>query len=511
MKHGGVIVLSLLMAIPVGGAVPADQTPAAGFDKEAYIAGARTNVVLRLARVDCMAYALKNNSEIRIKRIQPRLREDDERVARSAFDPSLTVEALFSDTTELSPNLIMGTNEAVTRQGDMTAGVNGKLWTGTRYDVGVNANRLKSSSPVQIINPSYGFEPQVTLTQPLLRGAGPTVNRAEIVIAANQLRISTNVVQDTVMDTITRTLVAYYDLYYARARYYIETDALERTRQLLAINQARYAKGLISSVDLLETETAVAERLKRVIAAEATMQTAEDALKLVTNLVDDPALWNAQVVLLEEPVLSLRRVNLVRSLEQAFENRPDYQALKIALANRDIQIQVARNGLLPTVDVIGSFGLNGLEGDFNGAVDNANLDYKDWLVGVRVTVPWGRGDRARYDKSRWEKIQAILELKRLEQDIVFAVRTRVRDVDIQYRQTEASMLAADMEAENYEAQQERYSVGQVSTHDILDYENRLASARLDYIKSLIDYQVTLIRLDQAEGMTLAKNNITLEQ
>ncbi|MBU4200729.1 MAG: TolC family protein [Verrucomicrobia bacterium] len=504
----GVLLLALSAGVAPAGDI--NQLSSAGFDKEAYIAGARTSMVLRIGRVDCMAYALKNNSEVKIKRIQPRLREDDVRIARSVFEPSLSVEAALTDTTELSPNLIYGTNISLMRSGDLNAGVGGKLWTGTRYDLAVDTSRIKSSSPTQIINPAYGVEPQITLTQPLLRGAGITVNRAEIVITENNLQISTKNLQATVMDIITRTLVAYYDLYYARARYSIEADALERTRRLLTINQARHAKGLISSVNLLETETAVAERMKRVIAAEAAMKTAEDALKLVTNLVDDPALWNARVELLEEPVLGLQRIDLVQCLERAFDNRPDYQSMKIALINRDVQIQVARNGLLPTVDVIGSFGLNGLGDTYGAAADNANMDYKDWLVGVRVTVPWGRGDRARYDKSKWEKIQAILELKRLEQDIIFAVRNRVRDVDIQYRQTEAAMLAADMETKNYDAQQERYAVGQVNTHDILDYQNRLASARLDYVKAMIDYQIALIRLDQAEGVTLANNNITLE-
>jgi outer membrane protein TolC len=45
---------------------------------------------------------------------------------------------------------------------------------------------------------------------------------------------------------------------------------------------------------------------------------------------------------------------------------------------------------------------------------------------------------------------------------------------------------------------------------LLDYQNRLAASRLDYVKALIDYQIALIRLDQAEGVTLAKNNITME-
>ncbi len=504
----------MLMALLLSAAcVSADEiypVPPAGFDKTAYLAGAKTNHVLRIGRVECMACALDNNTEIKIKRIQPRLRADDERIASAAFEPSLTAEATLNDITELSPNLIYGTNISMIRLGDITAGINGRLWTGARYDLSVDASRLKSSSPTAIINPAYGLEPQVTLTQPLLQGAGLAVNRAEIVIARNNLRISAKNVQENVMDVITRTLAAYYNLYYTRARHAIELDAQERIRLLLEINQARYAKGLISSVDLLETKSALAERQKLVIAAESAMRTAEDTLKLVTNLVDDPTLWNARIDLLDNPEFSVQPMDLPQSLERAFANRPDFQAMQIALANRDLQILVARNGLLPTVDLVGSFGLNGLGNDLGEAADNANLDYKDWLAGVRVTIPWGRGKRAGYDKSKWEKIQSLLELKRLEQDIIFAIRNRVREVDIQYRQTEAARLASEMETENHHAQQERFAAGQVSTHDMLDYQNRLASAQLDHIKALIDYQIALIRLDQAEGVTLAKNNITLE-
>ncbi len=246
------------------------------------------------------------------------------------------------------------------------------------------------------------------------------------------------------------------------------------------------------------------------ISAFAAVENAEDVLKLVTYLAEDPALWNARLQLLDEPVFRLRRIELVESLERAFKHRPDYRAQTVALANRDIRIRLTRQDRLPTLDLVGSFGLNGLGESAGDAADHATLDYKDWMLGVRVTVPWGRGDRARYDKSRWEKTQALLELKRLEQEIICEVRNRVREVDIQRTQTEAALLAADMEQEHYDAQQERYAAGQVSTHDFLDYQNRLATARLDYVKALIDYQLSQVRLDQAEGMTLANNHISLE-
>ena len=181
------------------------------------------------------------------------------------------------------------------------------------------------------------------------------------------------------------------------------------------------------------------------------------------------------------------------------------------MKNRDIKIKVAKNALLPTVDLTGSFGLNGLGEDYQEALDNVNTDYKDWSVGIEVSVPWGGGDRAKYDQRKLEKAQALIDFKRLEQNIILEVRDKVREVDIQYRQVLACELSKDKEIQNYKAQRERYAAGQVSTHDMLDYQDKLAQAELDYIKALIDYNIALINFDKAEGLTLVKNNIILEE
>jgi len=39
----------------------------------------------------------------------------------------------------------------------------------------------------------------------------------------------------------------------------------------------------------------------------------------------------------------------------------------------------------------------------------------------------------------------------------------------------------------------------------------LAMAELEHIKALIDYNVALIELDKAQGLTLVKNDVTLEE
>jgi len=479
------------------------------FDLAAHASGAEPAQSVSLGLSDCLARTLEGNLGLQIQRVDPALREADLRTARAAFEPSLKAAASLADSAERSAS-IMSTNRSTSRSINASVGVDGRLPIGTHYTLEFLADKLKSSSTFQTINPYYHVNPRIALTQPLFRGAGPAANRAELLIARINAAVSRIQLEEAAMDAVSRTVEAYYGLYHARARHALAQDALERIRNLLEINRKRYAKGLASSVEVLEAEASEAEHRKGVIAAESAMRDAEDQLKQAANLVDDPLLWQARIELLDEPDPPAGEPSLPDSLQRAFARRPDYRALKQSLTVRDIQIRLARNTRLPTLDLVGSFGLNGLDQSLGKAVDSLGPDYKDWMIGLRLTVPWGGAERARVDQRQWEKVQALLELKQLEQTILLDIRRCLRDLDTQARHEEAARLASDLAAKHYAIQEERYAGGQVSTHDMLDYQNRLAFARQDHVKSRIDCQIARVRLDQAEGGTLARYNIILE-
>lgn len=477
----------------------------------AFIESAQTNRLLRIGMVDCIAWTLQNNSEILIKKIEPKLREDDVKVAKAAFEPNFYANVEKDSIKSPVPMPMNVYSSIVSRAVDINAGLSGKLTTGTRYQFDLLGSRDDDNPPVAAVNPVYYAEPKITITQPLFKGAGFEVNKAEIVIAANYRRISSKDLRATAMQSISSAIIAYYNYCYSQEYKAIAAASLKRSQDLLAINTERHAKGIISSVDLLETDTAVAEREKTVIVADSLVAQTEDKLKLITNLVDDPELWNARLELIDRPQIELRKTDLAQSLKKAFDFRPDYQIKMIDLQNRDVAIKVANNNLLPTVDLVGSYGMNGWGADFGGALDTIEPENNDWLVALKFSMPWGGAERARYDQKKREKMKALLEIKRLEQNIILDVRNRIREVEIQRRQMDAAMHSKNMESKNYEAQKERYAAGQTSTHDMLDYQERVATSETDYLKALVDYQTALILLDNAEGITLAKNNIVLEE
>jgi len=480
-------------------------------EKALFMASGTQDRVLKIGLVDCMLYALKRNSEILVKRIEPKLKEDDVKIAKADFEPTFSADYTLHKNAKLSSSALSGANISKSSDIDFNAAISGKLTTGTTYDVEFINERLKSNSSFQSINPSYTTEPKITITQPLFRDFGIIVNKADIIVAQNNRLQSGASFKDTVMDVISKAKIAYYNYIFYLENYAIAKLSLERAQHLLEINKARYQKGLISSVDLLETEAAVAQREKTVLTAEAQVKKAEDDLKLITNLVDDPEVWNAKVELIDKPAFIVEEVDLLQSLKDAFEYRPDYYSAKIDLKSRNIKIVSAKNALLPTVDLAGSFGLNGLGKDYQDALKKVNSDYTDWSVGVKFSLPWGSGDRAKYDQRQLEKAQALLAFKRLEQNIILEIRDKVRLAKTQKQQVDVAKLSQEKEAQNYEAQKERYAAGQVSTHDMLDYQDKLSQAELDYVKALIDYNIALINLDKSQGVTLAKNNIKLEE
>ncbi|HQP92136.1 MAG TPA: TolC family protein, partial [Candidatus Omnitrophota bacterium] len=218
------------------------------FNKEDFIKTADTDKVLTLSMTDCILMALKNNSEIKITGYNPRIRKEDINSAWSDFEPTLDIEYLISDNTQKASSALLGAGVSSSRYIDWNMALSGKLITGTEYNLEFLNERASSNSQFQTINPSYMTEPKISLVQPLLRGFGIAVNKADITIAQNNEKQSKQDWMNTAIDIISKTKNAYYGYSYFRDAYEINKDSLDRAVDLLRINGQRYKKGLLSSV-----------------------------------------------------------------------------------------------------------------------------------------------------------------------------------------------------------------------------------------------------------------------
>ena len=483
-----------------------------GFDKAAFMASAEAGKRIELALTDCVEMALKNNSEIQVKKISPLIEDANILIEKAAFEPDLSFAFTMEDNTEASAIGLISRSPAKTRTSEFNFGYDQKLIAGTQIELDFDNIRTRTNSPIQNINPSFDSKLELTLTQPLLKGFGTNVNKAFLSIARNNRLKSAQEVTQEIISVLTDVKTKYYDFQYTQEELEISRSALERVRNLHEINKERHAKGLASNVDLLESEAELANAEKDLLSAEASMKLAEDNLKLITNIVNDAELWNAEVRLTEDLSYAKETVGLVDAIKAAFEHRPDYEAQKIDLENKDISIVYYKNNLLPTLDLVGSYGLNGLAKTYGKDLRHVGGgNYPDWTVGVNVKLPlFNDEEKARYDISKLEKARALISFKRLEQTIILEVRAAVRNVDIKYRTLEAARAARLAQIANYSAQEQRFSAGLISTLDTITYQERLTKAEAAYARGVMDYKIALIELAKARGTTLVDDNITVE-
>ncbi|MDD5495988.1 MAG: TolC family protein [Candidatus Omnitrophica bacterium] len=505
-----VIALISIMAFTFTSFLGAEEIPT--FDKAAFLASASVRKVLEIGMVDCIGMAFNNNSEILVKKIVPLIEDQNVRIQKSRFEPALTFDFLMEDNTELSTSTISGTNPNKTRTGVFNFGYEQLFTTGTKLDLNFYNTRTASNSVIQSMNPAYDSNAAITITQPLMKGFGIMVNKADYLIAKNnKLKSNEQFVQE-VIKVLTDVKKNYYEFQYSQEQYRVAETSVMRVKNLHEINKEKYIKGLASNVDLLQSESEVARMEQALYASEGEMKTAEDNLKYITNMIDDVDYWNADIVLLDELSYEKEEPKLTEAIIKAFDYRPDYKAAQLDLKNRDISVIYTRNGVLPTVDLIGTYSLNGLGKNYEKDLGHiGGGKYDDWYVGVSVNYPILNDEgRGKYEKSKYEKNQALIAFKRLEEDIVLQVRKAHRDVDIAYRMLEASKISKEAETKNYEAQEQRFRAGLVSTLDMVIFQERLARAEVSYVRSIIDYNIALIELAKVEGTTLVENNIKIE-
>lgn len=109
------------------------------------------------------------------------------------------------------------------------------------------------------IGPGYGLSARLTLTQPLLQGAGTRVGEAEVRTAEIERTRAVKVKDRVASELLRDVLTAYWELWYAGEAVRIDTAARELAEQERKIQQARIDAGAVPPVEIYPFETRVAE------------------------------------------------------------------------------------------------------------------------------------------------------------------------------------------------------------------------------------------------------------
>jgi outer membrane protein TolC len=495
--------------------------------------------------------ALQHNFDVRIERYNPQIARSNLRMQYGAYDPSLY--SSFSHSYSLSPGGVDSQNRTYSgsesEMDSISSGLRGLLPWGLNYALGVGLNdqygtrpgyALDMSSPrveyitlTNLLNPTEVFQYTVTnyatipardpfentsgqmgflqLRQPLLRNFWIDSTRLAIATRKKDLKITELALRNQVIQVVTMVQQAYYDLIYAYENVKVQQKALELAQRLLAENKKRVEVGAMAPLDEKSAESQAAVSRAALLAAQQGLAAQQNTLKNL--MIDDYAAWHdVQIEPVEKLLPQPAVFDLQASWERGLTHRPDLLESRLSVERQNIVLRYSRNQLFPTLDLTGTYGYTGSGKEFSGALGQiGDGDNNFYSVGVELSIPLSnRQARESHKLNRAQKEQLLLQLKKLEQNIMVQIDNAVKAAQTSYEQLEATRQAREFAQAALEAEQKKLENGKSTSYQVLLLQRDLTQRSSDEIQALAQYNKALAALAQAEGTTLEKNNLTLE-
>ena len=475
-----------------------------------------------ISLADAALQALKHNLDISISRHTKESRLADITVEQAKFDPTLSVNGQFNRTVNpLNRPVFGGTGGALTgittfdqRTQSVTLDATTNLPTGGNVDLNYSPTRTNVNQNVAsgfLFNPAYTGGLALTLTQPLLRNAGIDITKTFIRVAQNNAVVEEHVFRDRVLTVLATVEQTYWEVVFANENLKVAEAALKAAQELLASNRAKAKAGIMSIVDVLQAEAAVASRVEQVLVADKTIRDQEDQLRRLLNPAEEDLRQDLRLTPLDQPIVTLEPISLEEAIDIAIEQRPEIVQAKKNMETSDLNTKFAKNQILPTLSFQGTMGMAGLGSDYSNSVNsNFSGDYYNYGAGLVLSYPLGnRSAWSTYNKRQLEEKNAEASLMSVRQQIIVGVREAVRRVQTDFKRIETTRSARIMAEKQLQAEQERLKVGLSTTRFVLDFQRDLATAQGNELRATVDYNKSLSNLSRHKATTLDRYNLQL--
>lgn len=317
---------------------------------------------------------------------------------------------------------------------------------------------------------------------------------------------------DRVLTVIASVEQTFWEMVFANENLKVARAALKAAEELLASNRAKAKAGVMSIVDVLQAEAAVASRVEQILVAEKSIRDQEDQLRRLLNPVEEELRQDLRLVPTDPPITSLEPISLQETIDIAMERRPEVLQAGKNVETSELNVKFAKNQLLPTLSVQGTMGLSGLGTDYGDAAKrNFGGDFYNYGAGLVLSYPIGnRSAYSTYNKRQLESRNAQSSLQSVRQQVIVGVREAVRRVHTDFKRIETTRSARIMAEKQLQAEQERLKVGLSTTRFVLDFQRDLATAQGNELRATVDYNKSLSNLARNKATTLDRYNLRLE-
>jgi outer membrane protein TolC len=457
----------------------------------------------------CRAMTLANNLDLKVQLIAPAIAAQQVNAEEAKFEWAFFSNLSYSDIQQPSSGLI--SQAPSYKSGDVDLGVKVPLRTGGTVTFDVADNRTRTDyNPVMPV--SYTAKSTLSISQPLLQGAGKRANTHSIRILEYQRQITDAQTKLEMIRVLADADRGYWRLYAARRELEVRRKEYELAQAQLKQTMRMVEVGERAEVEVVRSEAGVAERLQNIIIAENELRNRERELKQIMNesglTMDTPTV----VVPMTEPDPVLYELNRPRLTALAVENRMEMLELELQIAQDISSVDYYKNQALPLVTMDYTYRLNGLGAVRSDAYDMmGDRTFTDSIAGLRVTVPLGNeAAKSRLLQAFYQRRQRLVSKENRRTLIEKEVLAAADQLETNWQSILASRQNAILAGRLYEAEKRQFEVGIRTSTDVLDAQAKFANAQSSEIKSLTEYQIAQVDLAYATGMLLGAAKVRWE-
>ncbi len=339
----------------------------------------------------------------------------------------------------------------------------------------------------------YGSTAGISLTQPLLQGAGHEASHDPEIQAERQLLYQVRAFALDRQDQALAVMRGFFGLLIEQANV-----ANTRTNVEQAVFLRRRSEAMFR-VRKAKVDDVLRARQNEIIASNA-MTSAGIALDTkISQFLADLGLPVTLPVVLAGSVPDTKPLPLTQDacLALALERRLDLHTEQDRLADAERRVRVARNALWPRLDAVGSAALNGRSPDSWGAADYEHL----LTAGLRMDLPLDkRGERDAWRRARLLADQAARALAEKRDAIRVQVADGVRRLALQEQTVRMQRENQSLSERNVRATLLRFRNGEADNLAVVTAQEALLNANNSYIRALAGHAEQRAALLRAVGL-----------
>ena len=449
---------------------------------------------------EALKMVIGNNSDVQEAKYNWIVRSEYAQGAYGNFEPHLIGRA-FKERGESPSALFTETKD------EYKIGVQGKLPTGTEYDVGFNQATYTHSDYTSELY--FGAE----LRQHLLKDGPLYLSPTNDLRSAKfQKEYAYQKYREALSEILEKFCDSYWNYYYSQQMLQFSTESAKVAADIVNDAQKRVKHGLLSQLDYQKT---IAEFSNR----EAARLEALDKLRAAR--LDFLLMLSSTEMLQDERPLAIapdtkldsgRVLDSLTFIDSISAMHPTYLSQNAELDIRETELDLHKSNFLPKVDLVGNYGIRNRDNNAHAAVagfKSKNIRQTVLAGGIEIDIPLFANIHERHQIAaekanvRSAKIRLTLIQSKLFEEYKM-LKKRAVELREQWQLSEVTVKYHEKELEE---EFKKLELGKSNYHQIFETEEDLREAKQRHLESMRLLRVIDVRLARATGKILLQNDL----